>query len=207
MVSSFDAGIRRFRDHYCRIHRISVELEWSECVPEFGHCRTRARSVPAGHSRHVVTIATAEAQAGADQARGTWRDVNEARPHCVARSDSETKASRQAEGEAPGQAEAEAEGDAHTEAESDTDAQGQNPLHTHAAGRPPTQEPAVPAGLADHDGARRASRRGGSELLASLRLADLLTPLRPAPTNPCLRSSCGTTCGRPSHRRTGRFGH
>jgi hypothetical protein len=123
MVPSFDVGIRRFRGHYCRIHRISVELEWSERVPEYGHCRTCARSIFAGDSRHAIAVADAQAEAERDQARGSWRDVNETRAHCVAGSESEAKVGRQAEDEAQGQAdaEAEAEGDAHTEAEGDAD--------------------------------------------------------------------------------------
>jgi hypothetical protein len=162
IISPVDAGVRRFRGHCCRIHRISAELEWSECVPEFGHCRTCARSVPACDSRHCV----ANTNTNTDQARSSWRDVNETRPDCVACT----------------------EADAHT--------QGREPLHTRRGSPtcPGTRStrPFHPSRLCT---ACWPARRVRTTYLAqaSARVA----------MSPCLRSSCGTTCGRPSHPRTG----
>ena len=193
MVSPFDAGIRRFRGHCCRIHRISTELEWSQRLPEFGYCRTCVRSVPAGDSWYCV----ANAKTNADEAPCSRRDFHETSRNCVAyaEAEAETETGRAAQAEAQGQAEAKA--DAHTEAEAAALAtKGREPLHPHAARAALAQDPAVPAGFTDHDGARRAGRCGRPELPTALRVRA---------TSPCLRSSCGTTCGRPSHRRMAQF--
>jgi hypothetical protein len=168
MVSPFDAGIRRFRGHCCRIHRISTELEWSQRLPEFGYCRTGIRSVPAGASWHGVTYS--EAEADADEASCSWRDVNETSRVCVEKSEANASRAAQAEGEAQGQAEAKAEADAHTQAQAAARAtEGREPLHTHAARDALAEDPAVPAGFTDYDGARGAGRCGRPELPTALR--------------------------------------
>ena len=166
MVSPFDAGVRGFRGHCCRIHRISTELEWSQRVPEFGYCGTGGGSVLACDSRQSVAVAITDTEA--DEARSCWR-AKANRAECIAQP--EAKAGCEAEGEAQGQAEAKAHADAHTKAEAHADAQGRKPLHPRAARDARAQESAVPAGRTDHDCARRAGRGGRPELHPALRLA------------------------------------
>ena len=113
--------------------------------------------------RHCVANTNTVTNTKADQARSSWRDVNETRRHCVA--ESEAKAGRQAHAEGEAQGQAEAEADAHTEAEADAHAQGRKPLHTHAASGAPAPGPAVPACVTHHDRARRAGRAAGQNYL------------------------------------------
>ena len=192
MVSPFDAGVRRFRGHCCRIHRISTELEWSQRVPEFGYCRTRVGSVLACGSRQSVAVAVHLRLRRASTSLLTPMASALRRPEPAPEAGGTPKAKHKVKQKPkPARRTPEAEAHAH--------AQGRKPLHPRAARDARAQESAVPAGRTDHDRARRAGRGRRPELHpSSTELA--------RPTSPCLLSSCGTTSGRPSRRRTEPFG-
>ena len=126
MVSPVDAGVRRFRGHCCRIHRTSTELEWSQRVQEFGHCRARRRALPDWDSRHREANSNSNAAAGP---AGSRRDVSDAR-----RPNSDADFESAPEGDAHPQGETQSEGEARAEAEGDAHTQAEAPSHTHAEG-------------------------------------------------------------------------
>src|ERR1035441_3120972 len=171
MVSPVDAGVRRFRGHCYRIHRISTELEWSQRVQEFGHCRARRRALPDWDSRHRE--ANTNAAAGPARRR---RDVDDARPNSDANFESAPEGDAHPQGDAQreDEARAEAEGDAHPQAEGDAHTQGEAPSHTHAEGHTDTEaEAGVPAGPAAGRRPRRARRGCRPKLRRSLKVEGL----------------------------------